>query len=88
MNRNSYLVLDQANVRATYPDIGPIEVCSRCGGPVVMTDLHLTYVEEEVDFGSNSSTFDVNVLDTQVLAVVCQKCAPLETAKAETIAKV
>lgn len=72
-------ILTQENVRVTQPDIIPIEVCSRCGCPVVMSDSHLTYVVDTVNFGYDPSEFDEGVLDANVLAVVCSKCEPCST---------
>jgi hypothetical protein len=67
-------ILTQENVRVTQPDIIPIEVCSSCGCPDVMSDSHLTYVVDTVNFGYDPSEFDEGVLDANVLAVVCSRC--------------
>ena len=79
-DKKSAQVLKHESVCATYPDIGPIETCSRCGGIVLMTNYHKTYIEDacEIDWGQPMSS--LNVLDAQMVAVVCQKCAPLDTA--------
>jgi len=62
------------NVRATYPDIGPIELCSRCGKPVDMTKFHLTYVESILE--QEWERMSASVLESVVLAVLCNACSP------------
>lgn len=67
-------LLLRENVRATYPDIGPIEPCSRCGKPVDMTKFHLAYVESVLDL--EPGHMSTNVLESVVLAVLCNTCSP------------
>ena len=64
------------------PDIGPIEVCARCSGPVDMSDFHLTYSKCEMVYSGiygRESNF-------KYLAVVCQRCAGSHAAVAEPVA--
>ncbi len=65
-------ILRQENIRATYPGIGPVETCSRCGNPVDMTVFHRTYVEYETehDWGH----FVAEVHNATVVAIVCHRC--------------
>ncbi|MCK9381767.1 MAG: hypothetical protein M0P95_11990 [Sulfuritalea sp.] len=67
-------VLAKENVRATYPDIGPVEACSRCGKPVDMTKFHLTYVDSDTE--QDWDRMCATVTKTVVLAVLCDACAP------------
>lgn len=68
-------LLLRENVHATYPDIGPLEPCSRCGEPVDMTKFHLTYVESILEL--NRESMSVSVIEPAVLAVLCNACSPL-----------
>lgn len=68
-------LLHQERVRATFPGIGPVESCSRCGGAVDMTKLHLTYVQ--MNTTQDWDRLIADVLDAQTLAVVCQDCHPV-----------
>jgi hypothetical protein len=53
-------------------DIGPVERCAKCGGPVEMDQFHLAYVETSTDVqGWIGYTVDVDYL-----AVVCNTCMP------------
>ena len=67
-------LLLRENVQATYPDIGPIESCSRCSKPVDMTKFHLTYVESILELEREGMS--VNVLESATLAVLCNACSP------------
>lgn len=69
--RNS--LLQRENVRATYPGIGPVERCSRCAAPVDMAKFHLAYVESVLD--GEWDRMAVSVLDTAVVAIVCNRCS-------------
>lgn len=75
-------ILSIAEIRETFPDIGPVEICSRCGGPVEMTKYHLSIVEDEAivhvgeALGKSGVMGYADVLDSQVLAVACEQCAP------------
>lgn len=73
-NRARGDLLLRENVRVTYPDIGPVEPCSRCRMPVDMTKFHLTYVESilEQEWGRMSAS----VVELVVLAVLCNTCSP------------
>lgn len=54
------------------PDLGPIEVCALCKGPVDMALYHLTFLLEKwEDQGWAGET-----LWEEYVAVVCDKCAP------------
>ena len=71
-------LLKREKIRATYPGIGPVESCSRCGAPVDMTNFHLTYIELDTTQDWDSSLFGVEMINDPVtLAVVCQKCEPI-----------
>lgn len=79
-----FLELEQ--IRATFPDIGPIEACSRCNSPIDMTQYHLTYVETDTKQDWDRSFFGVEVIgEPLTLAVVCQKCAPMTKATKDAI---
>lgn len=69
--------LRQERIRATFPDIGPIESCSRCNGPVDMTEFHLTYIQTLTEQNWERPMFGVEVLDVKTIAAVCQKCEPI-----------
>jgi hypothetical protein len=48
-------------VRVCRPDIGPIEMCAICAGPVDMTSFHLTYFDSATDVsGMVGYTVDVD----------------------------
>lgn len=66
-------LLHRENVRATYPELGPIECCSRCSAPVDMTRFHLAYVESVLD--GEWDRMSVNVLETTVVAILCNGCS-------------
>lgn len=66
-------LLQRENVCATYPDIGPIECCSRCSAPVDMTKFHLAYVESVID--GEWDRMSVNAHETVVVAILCNGCA-------------
>lgn len=68
--------LEKENVRATFPDIGPIELCSCCGKPVDMTEFHLTWSEDESNCYEGQFIDVLQPVNVQVLAVACQSCAP------------
>lgn len=70
-------LLLQDKVRATFPGIGPVETCSRCGGLVDMTKFHLTYVQTDTTQDWGRPMFGVGVLRTETLAVICQECEPI-----------
>lgn len=71
-------LLIQEKIRATYPGIGPVEPCSRCGAPVDKTNYHLTYIEMDTTQDWDRALFGVEVIKDPVnLAVVCQKCEPM-----------
>lgn len=76
-NRKLPKLLENATVRATYPGIGPIETCSRCGGAVQMSEFHLAYVVMETKQDWDQGMFGVEVADAEVVAVVCQRCEPV-----------
>ena len=71
------LILKREKIQATFPDIGPIEKCSRCHGPVQMTIFHLAFVESVSEQNWEKPMFGVNVLNSQVMSVVCNQCEPL-----------
>lgn len=65
-------LLTREKVRATYPDIGPVESCSRCDAPVDMTTFHLAIVESETN--QDWESMSASVIRVVTLAVVCNKC--------------
>lgn len=71
-------LLTQEDIRATYPEIGPIESCSRCGAPVDMTEFHLAFVEMDTTHDWDRPLLGAKVINDPVtLAVICQKCEPI-----------
>ena len=72
LNKNRDLLLAQENVRASYPGIGPVESCSRCGRPVDMTRFHMAWVEDEVEIQG----YEATPINAEVLAVACDQCVP------------
>lgn len=80
LNQDRDKLLVKENVRATFPGIGPIEVCSRCGRPVDMAQFHLSWTEEEFNCQWGQFIDVLQPIYYQSLAVVCQQCAPLSTA--------
>lgn len=79
LNQDRDKLLVKENVRATFPGIGPIEVCSRCGRPVDMAQFHLSWTEEELSCQWGQFIDVLQPIYVQSLAVVCQQCAPLST---------
>lgn len=80
LNQDRDKLLLKENVRATFPGIGPIEVCSRCGKPVDMVQFHLSWTEEELNCQWGPFIDVLQPINVQSLAVVCQQCAPLNAA--------
>ena len=76
-------VLERDRVHATYPGVGPIEACSRCGGPVDMTRPHIAWTEDEtiVDDGQPYQT--ATVIGFEILAVLCRRCMAQESGVTE-----
>jgi len=72
LNRDSLLKSHQ--VRSTYPGPGPIESCSRCGGPVDMSGPHWTWTEEMADVVWGQGTKQIQPTEVHLLAVLCRKC--------------
>lgn len=70
-------ILKDYKTHATFPNIGPIEICSRCHGPVLMTQFHLTFVEMDTEQNWEQPIFGIDVLDYRVISVVCTKCEPI-----------
>lgn len=68
-------VMAQENVPIRRPGLEPVEICAKCGGPVDMTEFHLTYVEDET---VRRGMFEVQVVSLDYLAVVCRQCRPLK----------
>ena len=67
------MLVEDVSIPAVRPDIGPIEDCARCKGPVDMAAFHMTYTECETrENGDGTAT----TLDLDYLAVVCNGCAP------------
>lgn len=54
------------------PDLGPVERCAKCKGPVDMSDWHLMYTEGVIKETSSG----IAALRESLLAVVCKKCSP------------
>jgi hypothetical protein len=70
-------ILKREKIQATFPDIGPTETCSRCNGPVLMTSFHLAFVEMDTEQNWGQPIFGANVINSQVISVVCTKCEPI-----------
>lgn len=67
------MLVEDVPIPAVRPDIGPIETCAKCKGPVDMAAFHLTYTEcETQENGDGTAT----TLGLNYLAVVCNGCAP------------
>ncbi|WP_321954267.1 hypothetical protein [Paraburkholderia bannensis] len=69
-----HIVMNKEGVPVRYPNIGPIELCAKCGSPVNMADYHLTYVES---YDEEESSFVLRTIDLVYLAVLCLECRPL-----------
>lgn len=76
LNLRREQLLMEENVRCTYPDIGPIETCSRCNGPVDMSRFHMAWVEEEATIEGGQAMGTLNPVNSVVLAVACNQCVP------------
>lgn len=76
-------ILERENIHATFPNIGPIEVCSRCNGPVLMTCFHLAFVEIDTEQNWEQPMFGVKDINSEVMSVVCRICEsiPLKMAR-------
>ena len=71
-------VMARGQVSITRPNLGPVETCAKCGGPVDMSEFHLAYLEDEsIDEG----TFVSTMIDLDYLAVVCKRCHPKSAAQ-------
>ena len=67
------MVKQQVPIPALQPDVGPVEVCAICKGPVDMTRLHLTFILEECkDMG-----WCFQPTQSDCIAVVCDVCVPV-----------
>lgn len=75
--KHRYQILKREKIQATFPDIGPVEKCSRCHGPVLMTSFHLTYVEMDTVQNWDQTIFGADVLNAKVISVVCKNCEPV-----------
>ncbi|MGO4393416.1 hypothetical protein AB4Z46_18840 [Variovorax sp. M-6] len=64
------------------PDIGPVEICARCSGPVDMTAFHLTYSQCEIVYGETCG----QASNLEYLAVVCDRCSGGRTLTASSVA--
>lgn len=70
-------ILANEGVCATYPGIGPVERCSRCGKSMDTTIPHKTWVEEEaICEWDASGDYSVQPIEVRTLAMVCQDCLP------------
>jgi hypothetical protein len=66
--------LAERGVRHTGSGVGPVEVCAKCGGPVMMSHPHVAYnVHDETEFRQPWLTH-VDVHDAEALADVCVRC--------------
>jgi len=74
------VVLARDGVPVRRVGIEPIEPCAKCGGPVDMSDFHLTYTEQDVEFHGFIGT----PKDVDYLAVLCRNCAPMSSEEAES----
>lgn len=61
-------VYELLGITATYPGIGPVEQCSRCGSKIDMTQWHTCIVEAVRDMDSMATS------DMEYLAVLCPAC--------------
>ncbi len=83
LNHDRNRLLERDNVRATYPGIGPIESCSRCGKPVDMTQYHMAWTEEKLHCEWGRFIDVLQPIFVESLAVVCQQCVPVANAAVE-----
>lgn len=54
------------------PDLGPVESCAKCKGPVDMSDWHLMYTEGVM----KETSWGIDALRETLMAAVCKKCSP------------
>jgi len=70
--RGAVMQQQQVPIPSVRPDIGPVETCAKCSGPVDMSHWHLTFDENKMeDQGWAAAT-----LEQSCMAVVCKQCAP------------
>lgn len=67
-------------VPKTRPDLGPIEICARCGFPVDMSEWHLAFLESDTNTTGAIGKPD----EVEYIAVVCRICAPFSTYRSKT----
>lgn len=75
------MAMEEVSIPRNPPDVGPVEVCANCSGPVDMTVLHLTYSQCEVDF---SQLFG-RPRHLEYLAVLCNRCSSFRAASAPSM---
>ena len=76
LNFEKIAILIRENVRSTFPGIGPVESCSRCGRPVDMTRFHRTWTESEEEITRGEYIEISKPLSVTTLAVACRNCEP------------
>ncbi|MGF6546752.1 hypothetical protein QFZ96_001823 [Paraburkholderia youngii] len=59
---------------------GPIAPCAKCGGPVDMTEFHVTYVENDLEIINPNMMQPTSV---ECLAVLCSNCWQNKTTSSE-----
>lgn len=78
------LVMANESVPISYPDIGPVETCSKCRAPVDMAEFHVTYLESyDVHRGANA----LETVRLKYLAVLCRRCQPWPSDRVETCSR-
>ncbi|MFL9964292.1 hypothetical protein PQR02_25150 [Paraburkholderia sediminicola] len=84
LNARVSIVMAREQTPVRPPGIGPVEVCARCGGPVDMARVHLTYLAS----GAVKKGLILDMFGVDYLAVVCNQCSKSVPAEAPAVAAV
>ena len=71
---SALLVLFERGLRHAGGGAGPIETCAKCGGPVDLTEPHVTYQLMDQTETRKPWLISIQPHDAEVLAYVCQRC--------------
>jgi hypothetical protein len=66
--------LAERGVRHTGSGVGPIEVCAKCGGPVLMSEPHIAYNVHDETEQRKPWLKQIEVHESEALADVCVRC--------------
>jgi hypothetical protein len=69
-----FLGLAERGLKLTGGGVGPIEVCAKCGGPVDMSEPHVSYVYHDQTFEEQPWLSSITVHYAEGLADVCIRC--------------